>query len=80
MQIHIDNSGFETVHDALGVELMEFPLPEFRLPPPKRINLGCPNVMWVDGNLYRCGTTIGHGDEREIVLCKPCQDFVQGLI
>jgi hypothetical protein len=79
MQLHINNSSFESVHDALGVEVMEFPLPEFRPPPPKRIRLACPNVVWADGELYRCGTTIGHDDEREIVLCKPCQEVVQGL-
>ena len=80
MQLDIDNSGFQAAHDALGVELMDFPLPEFRLPPPKRISLACPNVMWVDGALYRCGTTIGHGDERDVVLCWPCQEVVQGFV
>jgi hypothetical protein len=80
MQLDINHSGFESVQDALGVEMMEFPLPEFRLPPPKRIRMGCPNVMWTEENLHRCGTTIGHGDEREVVLCLHCQEVVQSLI
>jgi hypothetical protein len=80
MQLDINHSGFESAHEALGVEMMDFPLPEFRLPPLKRIAMACPNVMWVDGVLHRCGTTIGHGDEREVVLCLHCQEVVQGFV
>ena len=77
--MELDFSAMGVTMDAIGAELNDYPLPRARRPKQRRIRLACPNVIWTDGNLYRCGTTVGHGDEREIVLCRPCEDFVQGM-
>lgn len=78
--MELDFSAMGATMDAIGAELNDYPLPRARRPRLRRISIACPNVAWAEGNLHRCGTRIGHDDEAEIVLCKPCQDFVQGII
>jgi hypothetical protein len=79
--MEIDFSAMEATMDAIGAEMMDYPLPHFRLAPRKRIGLGCPHIVVIEGGqVVRCGTRIGHADEQELILCRPCQDFIQGMI
>jgi hypothetical protein len=77
--MEIDISMMEATMDAIGAEMNNYPLPRAPRPKLRRIRLACPNVVWADGEHYRCGTRIGHADEQELVLCHTCQDFVQGM-
>lgn len=78
--MELDFSAMEQTLDTIGAELRDYPLPRARRPRLRHITVACPNSVWLEGNLYRCGTRIGHDDEQELLLCLPCQDIVQGMI
>ena len=78
--MELDFSAMGATLDAIGAEMLDSPLPHFRLAPRKRISLGCPSAVAIEGGqIVRCGTLVGVADEQELILCRHCEDFVQGM-